>query len=142
MNKTNHTTTFVGRICCMMLVLLSAIPVFATKSESGDMEVSGVVVDKKTQEPLIGVNVAIWKDGTIATGVTTDFDGAFHLTTSLSDFEVRISYMGYKDQSFSSKSHKLKDIQIALEEDANTLGDVVVTGFVTKNKETFTGSVT
>ena len=142
MNKTNHTTTFVGRICCMMLVLLSAIPVFANKSESGDMEVSGVVVDKKTQEPLIGVNVAIWKDGTIATGVTTDFDGAFHLTTSLSDFEVRISYMGYKDQSFSSKSHKLKDIQIALEEDANTLGDVVVTGFVTKNKETFTGSVT
>ena len=142
MNKTNHTTTFVGRICCMMLVLLSAVPVFANKFESGDMEVSGVVVDKKTQEPLIGVNVVIWKDGTIATGVTTDFDGAFHLTTSLSDFEVRISYMGYKDQSFSSKSHKLKDIQIALEEDANTLGDVVVTGFVTKNKETFTGSVT
>ena len=142
MNKTNHTTTFVGRICCIMLVLLSAIPVFANKSESGDMEVSGVVVDKKTQEPLIGVNVAIWKDGTIATGVTTDFNGAFHIITSLNDFEVKISYMGYKDQNFSSKSHKLKDVKIALEEDANTLGDVVVTGFVTKNKETFTGSVT
>lgn len=142
MNKTNNTTTFVGRICCIMLVLMSAIPAFATQSGASDTEVSGVVVDKKTKEPLIGVNVAIWKDGTIATGVTTDFDGAFHMVTSLKDFEVKFSYMGYKDQTFSSKSHKLEGLQIVLEEDANTLGDVVVTGFVTKNKETFTGSVT
>ena len=33
-------------------------------------------------------------------------------------------------------------MHIELEEDANTLGDVVVTGFVAKNKETFTGAVT
>ena len=123
-------------------MLLSAFPVLASESGDANKEVSGVVVDKKTKDPLIGVNVAIWKDGTIETGVTTDFDGAFHITTSLSEFEVQISYMGYKDLKFSSKSQDLSAMLVELEEDANTLGDVVVTGFVTKNKETFTGSVT
>jgi hypothetical protein len=142
MNKINPTTTFVSKICCTILMLLSAFPVLANESGDANKEVSGVVVDKKTKDPLIGVNVAIWKDGTIETGVTTDFDGAFHITTSLSDFEVQISYMGYKDLKFSSKSQDLSAMLVELEEDANTLGDVVVTGFVTKNKETFTGSVT
>ena len=142
MDKTNSTTTFVGKLCCTILVLLLALPAFASGTEDGSMAVSGVVVDKKTKEPLIGVNVAIWKDGKIETGVITDFDGAFHMTTSLNNFEVKFSYMGYKELSFSSKSHKLFGMKVELEEDDHTLGDVVVTGFVTKNKETFTGSVT
>ena len=142
MNKINPTTTFVSKICCTILMLLSAFPALASEAGDANKEVSGVVVDKKTKEPLIGVNVAIWKDGNIETGVTTDFDGAFHISTSLSDFEVQFSYMGYKDLRFDSKSQKLSAMHVELEEDANTLGDVVVTGFVTKNKETFTGSVT
>ena len=142
MDKTKSTTTFVGKICCTMLMLLFAFPALANGAEDSNTEVSGVVVDKKTKDPLIGVNVAIWKDGKIETGVTTDLDGAYHMTTTLSNFEVRISYMGYKELKFNSKSHKLNGMHIELEEDANTLGDVVVTGFVTKNKETFTGAVT
>ena len=142
MNKTNLTTTFVGKICCAILMLLFALPALATEAGDGNTVVSGVVVDKKTKEPLIGVNVAIWRDGKIETGVTTDYEGAFHMTTSLSSFEVKVSYMGYKELKYNSKSHKLNAMHIELEEDANTLGDVVVTGFVTKNKETFTGAVT
>ena len=142
MNKINPTTIFVGKICCTILMLLSAFPALASEFGDANKEVSGIVVDKKTKDPLIGVNVAIWKDGKIETGVTTDFDGAFHITTSLNSFEVQFSYMGYKDLKFDSKSHNLSAMHVELEEDANTLGDVVVTGFVTKNKETFTGSVT
>ena len=142
MDKTNSTTTFVGKICCTILMLLLAFPALANGAEDGNTIVSGVVVDKKTKEPLIGVNVAIWQGSEMVTGVITDFEGAFHTTTSLTNFEVQISYMGYKEQKFSSKSHKLNALRIELEEDANTLGDVVVTGFVTKNKETFTGAVT
>ena len=142
MDKIKSTTAFIGKICCTILMLLSAFPTIASELGNGDMVVSGVVVDKKTKEPLIGVNVAIWKDGNIETGVITDYEGAFHMSTALKGFEVKISYMGYKELTFSSKSHKLGDMRIELEEDANTLGDVVVTGFVTKNKETFTGSVT
>ncbi len=150
MNKTDLTTTFVGRICLALLVLLFSSSVraagkgmrMAGELGDGNTTVSGVVIDKKTQEPLIGVNVAIWKDGSMITGVSTDFDGAFHTSTALTDFEVRITFMGYKEVKLSSKSHKLDAMQIILEEESNTLSDVVVTGFVTKNKETFTGSVT
>ena len=142
MSKTNPTTTFIGKICCMILMLLCAFPTFASGAKDSNTVVSGVVVDKKTKDPLIGVNVAIWKDGKIQSGVTTDIEGGFHMDVTLDNFEVKFSYMGYKDLSFNSKSHKLKAIHVELEEDANTLGDVVVTGFVTKNKETFTGSVT
>ena len=134
MDKTNSTTTFVGKICCTILMLLCALPTIASEAQDGNMEVSGIVVDKKTKDPLIGVNVAIWAGGTLETGVTTDFDGAFHIATSLKDFEVKFSYMGYKNLEISSKSHKMSDMLIELEEDANTLGDVVVTGFVTKTR--------
>ena len=144
MNKTIHTTTFIGKLCSLLLMLLFATPALASSAKDGDKVVSGVVIDKKTKEPMIGVNVAIWKDGEIAVGTSTDFDGAFHLAlaSSITNFEVKISYMGYKELTFNSQSHKLESMLIEFEEDANTLSDVVVTGFVTKNKETFTGSVT
>ncbi len=144
MNKTIHTTTFIGKLCGLLLMLLFATPALASSAKDGDKVVSGVVIDKKTKEPMIGVNVAIWKDGEIAVGTSTDFDGAFHLAlaSSITNFEVKISYMGYKELTFNSQSHKLESMLIEFEEDANTLSDVVVTGFVTKNKETFTGSVT
>ncbi len=144
MNKTIHTTTFIGKLCSLLLMLLLVTPALASSAKDGDKVVSGVVIDKKTKEPMIGVNVAIWKDGEIAVGTSTDFDGAFHLAlaSSITNFEVKISYMGYKELAFNSQSHKLESMLIEFEEDANTLSDVVVTGFVTKNKETFTGSVT
>ena len=143
MNKTNNTTTFVGRICGILLMLLFAVPSFANEAKDGSTQVSGVVIDKKTKEPLIGVNVAIWKDGKIVVGTSTDIDGAFHITMNpQTNFEVVVSFMGYKDFKIDSKSGKLEGMHIELAEEANALSDVVVTGFVTKNKETFTGSVT
>ena len=143
MNKTNNTTTLVGRICGILLMLLFAVPSFASEAKDGSSQVSGVVIDKKTKEPLIGVNVAIWKDGKIVVGTSTDIDGAFNITMSpQTNFEVVVSFMGYKDVKIDSKSGKLEGMHIELAEEANALSDVVVTGFVTKNKETFTGSVT
>ena len=151
MNRTDLTTTFTGRICLAWLMLLFSFPILAAEHsaratgelEDGNTTISGVVVEKKTKEPLIGVNVAVWKAGKILVGTSTDFDGAFRITMgSQTDFEVVVSFMGYKDVKISSKTGKLEGLHIELEEEANALSDVVVTGFVTKNKETFTGSVT
>ena len=136
----------------VLLLLLLAMPVLASESTvdapMGDevfkrgVTVYGVVVDKKTDEPLIGASVAIWKGDKMITGVSTDIEGAFHLVSEVEEFELRVSYIGYKDLVIDSNSRKLTAMRIELEEDANTLSDVVITGFVTKNKETFTGSVT
>ncbi len=103
---------------------------------------AGVVVDKKTGEPIISANVAVWAGGKLLTGTSTDFDGKFRIISPVSDFELRISFIGYREVVVSSRSDKLENLHVELVEEENTLNDVVITGFVTKNKETFTGSVT
>lgn len=150
MNKLKQTTTTVGKVCCMLLLLLLAMPAVAMESMVGDGEdlgdgstmVYGAVIDKKTEEPLIGASIAVWKDGSMLMGVSTNIEGTFRITVPAKDFEIHVSFVGYKDVVIDSKSRKLAAMRIELEEDANTLGDVVITGFVSKNKETFTGSVT
>ena len=152
MDKVKQTTTIIGKMFTVLLLLLLAMPVLASESTvdapMGDevfkrgVTVYGVVVDKKTDEPLIGASVAIWKGDKMITGVSTDIEGAFHLVSEVEEFELRVSYIGYKELVIDSNSRKLTAMRIELEEDANTLSDVVITGFVTKNKETFTGSVT
>ena len=103
---------------------------------------SGVVVDKKTGEPLISVNVAVWSNGRLLTGTSTDFDGKFKIISPVIDFELRISYVGYNEEKFRSVDQVMQNLRVELSEESSTLTEVVVTGFVSKNKETFTGSAT
>ena len=152
MNKVKQTTTLAGKMFAVLLLSLFVAPAFAYESADGitvddeivkrGVTIYGVVIDKKTDEPLIGASVAIWKGDKMVTGVSTDVEGAFRLVSEMEEFELRVSYIGYKDLVIPSKSRKLTAMRVELEEDSNTLSDVVITGFVSKNKETFTGSVT
>ncbi len=152
MDKVKQTTTFFGKMFSILLLLMFAMPVLALESSMdttmGDeivkrgVTIYGVVVDKKTAEPLIGASVAVWKGDKMVTGVSTDIEGAFRLVSEMEEFELRISYIGYKELIIASKSRKFEAMRIELEEESNTLSDVVITGFVSKNKETFTGSAT
>lgn len=141
-------------ICCIMVVAMSFHTQLLYAVENGssfvgsvaddnkDIVVDGVVVDKKNGEPMLSASVAIWQDGKLLKGTATDVNGAFYLTVPNGEFEVEISFIGYVTQRFNSSSRKLSKMRIELTEDHNTLGDVVITGFVTKNKQTFTGSST
>ncbi|MBR3884360.1 MAG: SusC/RagA family TonB-linked outer membrane protein [Bacteroidaceae bacterium] len=141
-------------LCLLFAIILAIIPVqniFALHNDVANVQtatdgkgvvVDGVVVDKKSGEPLIGASVAIWSNGKLLTGTSTDMTGAFKITSSVDKFEVQVSFIGYSLLKFNSSSRKLTNMRIELEEDAHTLNDVVVTGFVTKNKQTFTGSAT
>ena len=127
----------------MPLVATGTIPAIAESLQSDSTTlVYGTVVDKNTAEPLIGASIAIWKNGEILTGTSTDILGDFRIISPVKNFEVQISFIGYKTLTFSSSSRKLVAMRIELEEESNALSDVVITGFVSKNKETFTGSVT
>lgn len=144
----------VGRLLFCFAVsvfMLTSQLAFASRTERGFAEnqvegnstlISGVVIEKKSGTPLIGASIALWKDGELLKGTVTDIDGAFSITTTEKEFEVRISFIGYNDVNFLSSSRKLRDMKIELSEDSHTLSDMVVTGYVTKNKETFTGSAT
>lgn len=154
MDKTHKKMKSAGNLlfCLVLSVLMLTTQVaYAAGSEvvtAGKMSdekstrIYGVVVEKKTGSVLAGASVALWKGGKMINGTVTDVDGAFSITTTEKNFDVQVSFMGYNTIRFSSSSRKLAGMKIELAEDSHSLGDVVITGFVTKNKETFTGSAT
>lgn len=136
-------------VSCTLFSLLLALfffvasPLFANEAENNDdVVVSGVVIDKKTREPLVGASVGFWKGGKQLTGRQTNLEGAFKLISPSKNFDVKISYMGYITKTIKGIVKDTQDIVIELEQDTEALNEVVVTGFVTKNKQSFTGAVT
>ena len=132
----------------------TSMPLHASASESGvnavlaapekkDGKLSGTVVDKKTSEQLYGVSVAVWQNGKLVTGAATGFEGEFSINAPEGNFEVRVSYIGYKPIVIKSNSiKKWSGMEIVLEEDGQQLETLVVNGFFAKDKNSFTGSVT
>lgn len=93
--------------------------------------ISGHVFDSDG-EPLIGVAVKL---GNIA--VITDIDGAFVIKANGAK-KLEFSYVGKKTQQVDAKPGS--PLVIVLEDDASSLNEVVITGIVTKDKNSFTGS--
>lgn len=126
-------------------LLASIIPTDATGEIQNDVKshISGIVTDHQTGEPLIGVTVSIVRNGVVEDGISTDFDGNFNMNVSgEQDYEVHISYIGYQTIVLKAGSDNMTNVHIRLQEESNSLNDVVVTGFFNKNKNSFTGSVT
>lgn len=96
--------------------------------------VIGTVKDVKG-EPVIGANVTVV--GT-KQGIITDFDGNFSLNAPLGA-KIKISFIGYKDQVVTVK--KGISLNIVLEEDAQTLGEVQVVAYGVQKKVSITGAI-
>ncbi len=98
-------------------------------------KVTGVVTEQSTGTPLLGVNVIL--KGT-TTGTTTDFDGKYQINVSNGQTVV-FTYVGYKTQEIAYTGQAT--IDVALEEDASKLDEVVVVGYGSAVKKDVTGSV-
>ena len=96
--------------------------------------IQGTVVDTQG-EPIIGANVIIKGSNT---GTITDLDGNFSLNVP-SDAVLRITYIGYLEQEVSTQGKNR--IDVTLEEDTQTLDEVVVVGYGTMKKINLTGAV-
>lgn len=97
--------------------------------------VKGLVTDLNG-EPLIGCNVVIVG---AQTGVITDFDGKFTIQLPSGAKQIKVSYIGYKDQIINVEGRS--DVKIILKDDTNALDEVVVVGYGTQKKATLTGSI-
>ena len=64
---------------------------------SFSQNIKGIVIDKNTKEPLIGVNVIINNTN----GTTTDINGNFNLIASQDDNKITFKYIGYKTYTTS-----------------------------------------
>ena len=89
-------------------------------------------------DALPGVTVQM--TGT-STGVVTDANGKFSISLPKGQpSTVVFSYIGMKNETYACNGKKDANIVIRMQEDASQINEVVVSGIVTKRKETFTGS--
>lgn len=97
----------------------------------------GRVIDTNG-DALPGVTVQM--TGT-STGVVTDANGKFSISLPKGQpSTVVFSYIGMKNETYACNGKKDANVVIRMQEDASQINEVVVTGIVTKRKETFTGS--
>ena len=102
--------------------VMSALPVFA---QSYMTEVTGVVTDFQTREPLIGVTVYDANDP--SHGTVTDFDGNYTISVDTrKPTMLTFSYVGY-DSENRSVNAMTKVINVPLLTHNEILDDVVVT---------------
>ena len=98
------------------------------------IQVSGVVVDSNG-EPLIGATIREKESGN---GTITDVDGKFTLSIPV-DAVIVVSYVGYRDKLIAVNGKT--SFKIELEDDTETLGEVVVVGYGIQKKANLSGSV-
>lgn len=110
----------------------SALCAVCTMANAQQVNVSGVIKDA-TGETVIGASVMV--KGT-KTGTVTDFDGRFHVECTPGATLV-ISYIGYKTQEVKAAD----GMNVVLQEAANDLNEVVVTGYTTQRKADLTGAI-
>ncbi|MBR2166516.1 MAG: TonB-dependent receptor [Paludibacteraceae bacterium] len=98
-------------------------PLFAQKSTL--TEVSGIVTDFQTREPLIGVTVYDFNDPTV--GTVTDVDGRYSITLDTKKaVQLCFSYVGYDSETFIVTPVTTK-LNVNLLPHNELLEDVVVT---------------
>lgn len=98
-------------------------------------KIKGVVGDGNN-EPLIGATVKV-KGTNIVT--VTDMDGNFELEVP-SGAELVVSYIGFNDQTVKISGSKSK-YDVELQENTNSLDELVVIGYGTVKKKDLTGAV-
>lgn len=114
------------------LLMSSALCAVCTMVSAQQVNVSGVIKDA-TGETVIGASVMV--KGT-KTGTVTDFDGKFHVECTPGATLV-ISYIGYQTQEVKAAD----GMNVVLQEAANDLNEVVVTGYTTQRKADLTGAI-
>ena len=120
------------RIPLRMLVLLLGL-FLSVGAFAQQITVKGYVQDAEN-EPIIGATVRVV--GT-QTAVITDIDGNFTLQCN-QGASIQVSYIGYETATITAAP----EVTVILQDEANTLNEVVVIGYGVARKTDLTGSVT
>ncbi len=119
------------RIPLRMLVLLLGL-FLSVGAFAQQITVKGYVQDAQN-EPIIGATVRVV--GT-QTAVITDIDGNFTLQAQ-QGASIQVSYIGYETATVAAAPQ----VTVTLQDEANTLNEVVVIGYGQVKKSDLTGSV-
>lgn len=97
----------------------------------GLAQVKGVVVDKTTGEPLIGVSIY---NETSKMGTVTDLDGKFDLKVPAGKQKIKVTYVGYSPLTMDVKNGE--NVNVEMDADVVALKDITITSSVAVMRKT------
>ena len=117
-------------------IVLSIIAVMSVAfvALAQNQQVTGTVKDSGGN-PIVGATVSV-ENSTV--GTTTGVDGGFRIAAP-SNGTLLVSFIGYKETRVAVAGKT--NLNVVLEEDTQSIDDVIVVAFGTARKEAFTGSV-
>lgn len=101
-------------------------------------KLKGSVLDSRG-EPLPGVTVLAKRGETMVTGAASDINGKFEIVVPADIRELTFTFVGYKTAVVPVEEGK--EITVRMEEEVSEVDEVVVTGYFTKSKSSYTGAV-
>ena len=107
------------------------------KDKKKSITLKGWVFDTEKQ-PLPGVTVKIVG---VSAGTATNAEGWFSLELPLLKGKLEFSFIGFKKKQVDF-TEKTDTLRVVMEEDMQQVDEVVVNGYFTQNKNSYTGSVT
>lgn len=122
-----HNLSAMSYLVVTLLALLLSVPALAQR-----VRVTGTVVDA-LHEPIVGATVM--ERGT-TNGTVTDIDGKFALEVKQGAM-IHVSYVGFKAQDQRAAA----GMTVTLEEEANTLNEVVAIGYGAVKRKDVTTAV-
>ncbi|KRT16367.1 hypothetical protein ASU31_09365 [Pedobacter ginsenosidimutans] len=117
----------------LLLCMILSLSVISFAFAQGKV-ISGKVTS--ASGPIPGVSVFV--KGSPSTGTQSDATGAFKLTVSEDAKTLVFSFIGFKTKEVPITG---QSVIVSLDEENNTLSDVVVVGYGTQNRRDVTGSI-
>lgn len=105
----------------VLFFVLLLLPIFSFSQQR--YTISGTITEAASNETLIGVTVAI---PDLRTGTTTNEYGFYSISLPKGNYEVVVSYLGFKEVSQTVSLSSNKKINFKLEEEAEQLEEVIV----------------
>jgi len=107
---------------------------FATTATAQNISVSGTVKSSADGLPLIGVNIMVKNT---SSGAVSDFDGNFTLSNVQSNATLVFTYVGFETIELPASAEMI----VNLNEDNESLDEIVLIGYGSKSRKDLTGSV-
>src|SRR5690348_11318001 len=115
--------------CCLGALLFC-------QAASAQRTVKGRIINNSEHQPVVGATVQL--KGT-STGTVTGADGTYSLAISGDNPTLVISFIGYDKQEVPISGRST--VNVVLQESANNLNELVVTGYSLQRKADITGAV-
>ncbi|HPO67851.1 MAG TPA: TonB-dependent receptor plug domain-containing protein, partial [Paludibacteraceae bacterium] len=129
MKRTKKPKFLKREVFVLIALFISTISAFS------QIKVTGTVLDTK-KEPLIGVNITVKGS---RTGTISDFNGKFNIDVPDRQSVLVFSYIGYK--TIERTIPASGQLTVILEEETQTIDEVVVVAYGTQKKSHLTGAV-